>query len=411
MAWAHRGGLAGVAVLFAVLIGAVTWLWFQLTWTVDGDFLLAALLAVPMLSTVNLHWLARPHVWGWGFLLIAVIWAERGAVLTSGRAAAIAALSILWTNFHASFFLLPLIFALYALGQHAEAAWFGRVSHARGYWGLAAVATVATLVNPYGWHVHAHIYQYLTNSALLDRIGEFQSFNFHADGAAQIVATLLIAAAGATLALCEGRLARAALAFGLLFLALRSARGLPLVALVALPFANAALRRAGTQLPWRPSLRQSLAALQEYSANLRALDRRFRGWALTLPAVALLCAAATRAEAGFPPREFPVQAASAVAPLPPDARLLAPDKFGGYLIYRFNGQRPVYFDGRSDFYGVDFMKDYIRLVEVRPGWDGELRRHGFTHALLPVQYSLIPALRQLGWRELYRDEVAVLLAP
>ena len=50
-------------------------------------------------------------------------------------------------------------------------------------------------------------------------------------------------------------------------------------------------------------------------------------------------------------------------------RLLAPDKFGGYLIYRFQGRMKVFFDGRSDLYGAEFLKQYARLVQVRPsGW-------------------------------------------
>ena len=90
--------------------------------------------------------------------------------------------------------------------------------------------------------------------------------------------------------------------------------------------------------------------------------------------------------------------------------MLAPDKFGGYLIYASAGTRKVFFDGRSDFYGVDFMKEYIRLVEVRPGWTATLDRHAFTHALLPNNYSLIPALEQRGWRATHRDATATLLA-
>jgi hypothetical protein len=34
---------------------------------------------------------------------------------------------------------------------------------------------------------------------------------------------------------------------------------------------------------------------------------------------------------------------------------------------------------------------------------------GFTHALLPNDYSLLEALEQLGWKRLYRDSVATLL--
>jgi hypothetical protein len=107
--------------------------------------------------------------------------------------------------------------------------------------------------------------------------------------------------------------------------------------------------------------------------------------------------------AQFPANQFPV---AAMAQVPENARLLAPDSFGGYLIYR--GRR-VYFDGRSDYYGAAFMKEYIQLVEVRPGYRQILAKYGFTHALLPVRYSLVEALRESGWQERHRDEVSVLL--
>ena len=80
MGAAHRrAGLAGVALLYAAAIASATWLWFRLHWAAGGNFLLACLLASPMLSTVNLHWLARPHVFGWLFLLAAVWYAETHA--------------------------------------------------------------------------------------------------------------------------------------------------------------------------------------------------------------------------------------------------------------------------------------------------------------------------------------------
>ena len=128
-----------------------------------------------------------------------------------------------------------------------------------------------------------------------------------------------------------------------------------------------------------------------------------------LIAIALLHTPALAARTGFAPEEFPVEAATrAVATLPADARILAPDKFGGYLIYHFAGRRKVFFDGRSDYYGVQFMRDYIELVQVRPGFERQLNRFRFTHALLPKDYSLLAVLPGLGWRETYRDQTAVL---
>src|SRR5262249_2403932 len=147
-------------------------------------------------------------------------------------------------------------------------------------------------------------------------------------------------------------------------LALRSARALPLSALLLLPIANSAI---ATRLRNRSftvaAPMQATKAFLEYSDNLRALDARFSRLAWT--PVVILAAFYLTPAAGFPADQFPV---AAYPHIPAGARLFAPDKFGGYLIYRSNGTLKVFFDGRSDLYGADFLKRYARLVQVRPGW-------------------------------------------
>ncbi len=69
----HRTlGLKGVAVFYAAAISAGVWLWFRLHWALGGNFLIACAMAPLLLSTCNIHWLARPHVLSWIFLLLAV---------------------------------------------------------------------------------------------------------------------------------------------------------------------------------------------------------------------------------------------------------------------------------------------------------------------------------------------------
>ncbi|HTX39643.1 MAG TPA: hypothetical protein VME43_31720, partial [Bryobacteraceae bacterium] len=252
------------------------------------------------------------------------------------------------------------------------------------------------LANPYGWHLYQHVYRYLTDSELLSRIGEFQSFDFHTPGSAQILATVIIGIAGGTLALTAGRWEHFALAMAISAMALRSARALPLSALLLLPVANRAIAE---NLPFQ--------RFEAYCGRLRALDARLSGLALA-PLLVLAAGGLLRAApAGFPPSEFPV---AAYSHLPAGGRLFAPDKFGGYLIYRSAGRRKVFFDGRSDFYGADFLKQYSRLVQVRPGWRDLWDSWHFSHALLPNDYPLVPALEQIGWRATYRDSVVTLLA-
>ena len=257
-----RLGLNGVALFYAAVISAGVWLWFRLHWALHGNFLIACAMAPLLLSTCNIHWLARPHVVSWLFLMCAVF--PVGSKNAKRRSLiAVGIFSCLWANTHASFFFAPVIALIFAI-------------HDRWYLKAALVAAVAPLLNPYTWRLYVHLFRYLTDSDLLSRIGEFQSFDFHAPGAGQIIATLILGMIGGTLALTHNRLHHFVLAVLITTLALRSARALPLAALLLLPIANAAITESAAQLGPLAPLKRWLA----YSANLRALDARFSGLAL-----------------------------------------------------------------------------------------------------------------------------------
>jgi hypothetical protein len=189
---------------------------------------------------------------------------------------------------------------------------------------------------------------------------------------------------------------------------------LPIIALLVLPLANGAIAKGlaswqGLRVPVRRRIDQFL----DYSNRLRTIDANMNGlvWAAPLAFVLLLFlnSKAIAASTGFPATDFPVAAAAAVDRLPQDDRILSPDKFGGYLIYRFDGRRKVFFDGRSDLYGAEFLKQCGRLMQARPGWQKIVESFHFDDALLPNDYPLIPALKQAGWKPVYQDSVCTLL--
>ena len=393
----HRAaGLGGIALFYSAAIAACTWMWFRLHWALQGDFLLACAMAPLLLSTCNIHWLARPHVLGWLFVVGWTWWLEarRGGRRDLLFAAVFVAA---WANVHASFFLAPVIAAAGLLYQPSR-------SKAKQPVLLVLVACLAGLANPYTWRLYLHVFRYLTDSDLLSRIGEFQTFRFGAPGTWPIIAAVILGMMGGAFALTQRRLDHFLISVLFTVLALRSARALPLAALLLLPIANGSITKM-------LSLWEGTEAILAYSAQLRAMDSRFRGWAVAPMMVAacfaLLQTPGLRAATGFPPDQFPV---AAYDHIPPDARLYAPDKFGGYLIYRSAGTRKVFFDGRSDLYGAKFLKQYGRLIEVRPGWQEYWNSFGFTHALIPDDSALTPALEVMGWRPIFQDHVATLLA-
>ena len=421
LGWVHMiNGLPGVAILIALAISGCVWLCCRLHFAVGGDFLIAALLTPPMITTMSLHWLARPHVFSWLLLVGSVLYAERAEERFSAwHLGLVAAMTALWANLHGSFFLAPAIALIYAVSHLARPLLWPldkREEHRKAgrFIAIALAALAGSLINPYGWRLHEHVFSYLTQNELTSHVAEFQSFNFHDPDATQIALTMGLAAAGAVLALSQKKLAHFLLASILLWGGLRSARILPMVALALLPLANGAFTEAlRTMRTLRPALTQALDSALAYSFRLRRIDQKVNGAGFAalaiLASLFAFTAPASSRRIGFPPDRFPVTASAALEKLPANARIFAPDSYGGYLIYRFNGGRKVFFDGRSDFYGAEFMKQYLLLMTAQPGWQDIAGSFGFTHALLPKESALQEALVQAGWSTLYRDSVATLL--
>ena len=404
-------GLAGVAWFYALAIAGSVWMWVRLAWKAGGHFLVVCAFAAPMLSTVNLHWLARPHVISWLFLL-ATVWACEAAgrnKIAAPQLLAACLTACLWANLHGSFFFAVLIPLTWAAGQAIARIVWNSPANPSAFINLAIAAAAGTFLNPNGWHLHQHVFAYLTNTQLLDRIGEFQSFNFHAEGAIQIVLALLLCMIGGVSALAIHRADRFLLTLLLTAGALRTARMLPVAALLLLPLAAGSISEVLRSAQVSRRFRKTLDAFLGYGDRLRTLDRGFTGFAL-VPFLAIAMLGIIRAaHPAFPADQFPVAASAQIARLSADARLFSSDKFGGYLIYRFNGERKVFFDGRSDFYGLELLRQYGQIIQLRPGWQQQFDQWNFTHALMAPDAPLSAALLAAGWHELYRDGVAVLL--
>ena len=114
------------------------------------------------------------------------------------------------------------------------------------------------------------------DSRLTSQIAEFQSFNFHDKDATQMAIVMALAALGGVLALTQKKLAHFLLAALFFWGGLRSARVLPLVALVILPVANSAIATALRQTARLFASRCSIVwtPVLAYSARLRRIDLR-----------------------------------------------------------------------------------------------------------------------------------------
>jgi hypothetical protein len=91
-------------------------------------------------------------------------------------------------------------------------------------------------------------------------------------------------------------------------------------------------------------------------------------------------------------------------------RLINEFTWGGYLAWRFAGRYQVFVDGRTQLYDEAFWRaTYLGSPsDAKPLFD----RANADAAIVPVEGSRFDApLRAMGWSEVYRDAVAVVLTP
>ena len=184
-------GLNGVVWLCALLVAAIfVLLLWQLLQGGTG-LLLAIVLMLLAEAAAAIHLYARPHIVSWLFSLLWFIALNRWELNEQERPAGwilwfFPASMLLWVNLHGGW-----IFGMALLGIYTVAALVESLraqdalaarrasQRARAMASAFAVSAVATLVNPYGWRLHAHIYRYLGDRYLMNHIDEFRSPDFH----------------------------------------------------------------------------------------------------------------------------------------------------------------------------------------------------------------------------------------
>jgi hypothetical protein len=268
------------------------------------------------------------------------------------------------------------------------------------------LCSLASLLNPYGWHLHLHIARYLNSAWILDHVQEFQSPQIRSEG--MIVFALLLL--GATAVAPRGDRFEALLVMVWGFMALRSARHVPFFAIAATPVMASGAAAYWADLASRAGRRNPIAIFWELA---REFVQRPRAsiWLLVSAVLGILLVPAT----SFPETVFPVRAVerNLRSLAPPDAKphILTSDQWADYLIFRLYPQQRVFFDGRSDFFGAAIGSDYRKLLAGEKSWREVMDRYRFDLALLPHDWTLNMALeREPGWRRVYGDPLAVLYA-
>jgi hypothetical protein len=442
----HRvAGLNGIVWLAALLISATFAILLAQLLRQGTGLPLALPLWLLTLGASSIHLFARPHIVSWLLTLLWFValerWEQGNPPPTPSSKERVPGTSaprwlrwffpasmLLWVNLHGGWLFGIALLALYTVAasgeslRGADAIARIRAAHRARALRLAFVlSALATVVNPYGLRLHAHIYRYLSDRYLVNHIEEFRSPDFH--GWAQrsfalILVLVLIAFAGN-----RGKIPLRHWLVVLLagYAGLYASRNLPVSAMLLVLVVGPMLWESVASLAERPGawglVRSVSARMVAFAARASAQQTQLRRpvWpVLAVVSILAICihggmlGSRQVVQARFDSRRLPVAAAKYLDQ-EGAGPMFAPDAWGGYLIYRLYPQRQVVIDDRHDLYGSGRFSEYLVLMQGEPGWKEVVDKWEIRTALLPVGSTLANLLREFPeeWQPVYKDNVAV----
>jgi hypothetical protein len=335
---------------------------------------------------------------GWGerpqlftlLLLAGLVWALRVPAARRHLVWAAPVIAVLWANVHVLFCVGVGLLALAAACEAAER------RPARDLLQAAALSLAASVVNPYGLRLLAHLPEIAIQPRVARAVTEFQSPDFATGVGAALAALLLVAVVVLAASRARATLFELVTFASSLLAALLMVRNAALFAILAAP---TVARHADGLLPRRAEHDRPTPA------------RLAVHWAIAAAAVVCVLSLVPRDPSwrgNLEPGLFPVAAADAIAARHRGARLFDYFDWGGFLIFRLYPANLVSIDGRTQMYGERILDEYLETQELGPGWRRFLEASRADLVVWPAGSALAAVLRQdPEWQVSFEDEVAV----
>ena len=416
-ALAHRVmGLSG-AVLVAALLGAFTILIVYQELIKRGSLRLVALFVATWVTVVSsVHWLARPHMFTFFFVVLWSYGLEHFYKNEKIKLWIFPLLMLVWVNTHGAFIAGFVVWGTYL------ADWLWEFSQGRGnkdmgrqLFMIGVLSFVVTFINPAGVYLWGTSVGYVGNSFMTSHTVEYLSPDFHEKD----MWPFMFMVAFALFALMQERklqVREALLLAGWTIMSLYSVRNMPLFAVITAPiYASLIQPWAEKMLYWLKSPEGHLRPV----AGPRESENVLRGYVWIVVPVLFLGFVLWREipidQKGtgniFLPNVMPVQAVDWLQKNPQDGKMFNHFIWGGYILYRMWPHETVFIDGQTDFYGEALMREYFDVINVTANWEKILDQHQVSWLIIPRDEALAKYLYSVNddaWHVIYQDNTAVI---
>jgi hypothetical protein len=403
-------GLKAIVLWAGIVIAAYSTIVLRYAIWRGANSLAAGLATLFAIGSGSVHFLARPHLITLLLLPVSMWMLEADRRRNSRAVWLLVPLTAVWTNLHGGFVMFLACLALLVAGSLAEMWLKNAPAQPVFRYGILLLACgAASLVNPYGTNLHVHIWDYLQSGWIRDVVQEFQAPTFRSEGQLQFEALLV-----AGFILCGFLIQRKKITelLWVLFLghsSLTSLRHAPLYACVAGPIIASEFSRWWTGWSATQSKSSIGNIVYQMGEDLRFSFRRISLWPVLLVGTLAILDAPIPWPKDFPSEGFPVGMVHQHAALLESGRVLTSDQWGDYLIYTLYPKVKVFVDGRSDFYGETLGHEYLHILQGQYDWEANLKRYGFTVAIVPVEWPLASLLKRSDRWVVVQDDTKAIL--
>ncbi len=425
--WLHlHWGMATVVMGSALVISLTSALLFRLAHRKCGNPLVAMGITFLAVASSSIHFLARPHLVTLLFTVVFYTIFDRTRETRSARMLWwLPVLTVLWTNLHGGWFVGVVLIGIFAAGELANGLfggepgdWPAAIKLTLPYAGIALLCLAGSLIGPYTYHLHVHIWEYLTDSFQREHIQEMLPINFQNPAARYFEILLLVGGGACIWHLRRKRFTECLLLVFFAHIGLIASRNIPLFAIAATPVVALAVAewfRMLEDAPVSAWLRNLMRGFRSMGESIGSMEGMWRTHLVSVAALvvvtAILYAPAPpeNFRAKFDSKQFPAKALASLGDSATQGRIFTYDQWGDFLIYNLYPRNQVFIDGRSDFYGKKFVEKYLDIVSVKYNWQQHLNEYGVDTVLLPTDAPLAGALKESSrWRVVYDDGDAII---
>jgi hypothetical protein len=401
-------GLTGVVLFFSLLIAAEFFMLFKMMQSFKGNILANILIVLLVILSSQVHWLARPHIFS---LLLMTLWyyvLDQYQYRNRNLLYILPFVMLLWVNLHGGFMIALILSGIYFAGSAAsfltakdpEKKIFRQRATAYGL--LTVLCLLASLANPVGYRILLFPFRLTSDTFLMDNVHEFLSPNFHQ----QIIFKYLLLLTVSVFALSRKRVSSIELLLLVAFMnmSLYSARYIPLFGVIAAPI----LSRQESGI-FGHNNGKFFDFFRKRAEKIAAVDESSKGhvWPLAAVLLVVILAAGGNISFAFDKKLKPVAAVDFLKQEHIEGNMYDNDEFGDYIIYAAWPEYRVFFDGRSDMYGIARMKDYLKVARVERGWEEVLKKYDIGWIIYNTDSSLALLLEERDdWKLIYSDKVA-----